>query len=249
MSAAERMDLVSQAWERNRADLVRYARRLLINAEAADDVVQQTAVRALQSDSHPTGSEDLRRWLFRITSNLAIDELRRRGTWSETALFDSRSEAENDPEFVEASLALRGTQEVAAIAREHLAFCFSCVLRSLPPQRAAALLLAEMYGFTVREAASILEATENQIKNWIQEARAALQARHMDRCALLRKNGVCYQCSELSEFFNGVGVDPLAGSNGSLEARMRIVRESHSDLGEWHRRLLEIIEERSAGRR
>ena len=148
------MNRLAAAWDRNRPDLLRYVERLLLDPAAAEDVVQQAAVRAMKAASPPSGDEELRKWLFRITSNLAIDELRRRRTWSERALFDARSEAESDPAFVASSLALRGTAEVRAIAQQHLAFCFSCVLRSLPPQRAAALLLAFGGGWLLQRSGS-----------------------------------------------------------------------------------------------
>lgn len=244
MTTPDRMEMLAAAWDLNRADLVRYARRLLLDPDVADDVVQHAALRAMQATSPPSAALEVRKWLFRITSNLVIDELRRRGIWSETALPDARDDAERDCDFVAASVALRGTQDVDAIAREHLSFCFSCVLRSLPPHRAAALLLAEMYGFTVREAASILGGSQAQVKNWLQEARAALVARHLDRCALVHKRGTCYQCSELAMFFNGAPVDPLEGTEGNIDDRVRVVRASRSDLGVWHRRLLQVIEKR-----
>lgn len=238
------MNHLAGAWERNRPDLLRYVARLLPDREAAEDVVQQVAIRAMNAAAVPADDTELRKWLFRITSNLAIDELRRRRTWSETAIFDARRHAESDTDFVAAALALRGTQEVRAIAQQHLAFCFSCVLRSLAPQRAAALLLTEMYGFTLEEAAAILGGSRNQVKNWLQEARAALVSRHVERCALVEKRGVCYQCSELATFFNGAPHNPLAGTNGTIEDRMRLVAAPESDLGVWHQRLLRIIEER-----
>jgi RNA polymerase sigma-70 factor (ECF subfamily) len=249
MGDTERMEVVAAAWESNREDLLRFARRLVVRPEIAEEIVQHAAQRAISAASAPTEPQDIRKWLFRITSNLAIDELRREGTWSETTVADSRVFGEHDEAFVAASEAMRGTAEVAAIARQHLAFCFSCTLRSLAPQRAAALLLVEVYGFTVKETAGILGASVAQAKNWVQEARASLDARYAETCALINKNGVCYQCSELSSFFNGHPENPLAGSSGQTEDRVSIVRarENH-DLSFWHRMLLRIIEERGATR-
>jgi RNA polymerase sigma-70 factor (ECF subfamily) len=242
------MEALARAWDRNREDLLRYVARLLADSDAAQDIVQQAAVRAMNAATPPAEEVDLRKWLFRITSNLAIDELRRRRTWAETALLDAREDAEGDPQFVAASVAMRGTQEVVAIAREHLAFCFSCVLRSLVAHRAAALLLAEVYGFSIRDSASILAASAGQVKNWLQEARDAMRSRHIDRCALVTKNGVCYQSSELSGFFNGVGENPLAGTSGSLQDRLEVIAGVRLDLGLWHRRLLRVIEDRNHDR-
>lgn len=172
--------------------------------------------------------------------------MRRQGTWSETALLDSRGDGELDETFVAASEAMRATAEVAAIAREHPAFCFSCTLRSLAPQRAATLLLVEVYGFTLKEAAEILSASVAQAKNWLQEGRASLDSRYGETCALINKKGVCYQCSELSSFFNGVAENPLSGTSGTTDDRVRILRATdHQDLSTWHRLLLRIIEDRA----
>lgn len=249
MSAAERMEAVASAWEENRHDLLRFVCRLVVRREIAEEIVQQAAHRAITAGSAPGGAVDLRKWLFRIASNLAIDELRRQGTWGDSVMIDSRADAEHDESFVAASVAMRETAEMAAIAEQHLAFCFSCTLRSLAPQRAAALLLTEIYGFTVKEAAAILSASAAQVKNWLQEARATLHSRYAATCALISKSGVCFQCSELSSFFNARPDNPMEGTTGAIEDRLRIVRarESH-DLSEWHRRLLGIIEDRVAGR-
>ena len=247
MSEQEWMTVVSTAWEENRKDLLRYVARLVVNPDVAQDLVQQTALRALSAAAGPSDSIELRKWLFRIASNLTIDELRRRGTWNEMALIDARRDAEGDPDFVAESLVLRGTQEMSAIAREHLAFCFSCTLRGLTPQRAAILLLVEVYGYKLKEAAAILTASEGQAKNWLQEARAELDERHAERCALISKRGVCYQCSELAEFFNGVAENPLKETDGTTAERVRILKDSNErDLTRWHRRLVDVIEKRSA---
>ena len=239
------MEGVAEAWDRNRADLLRFLRRLLVRPELAEDIVQKTGLRALSAESAPAHENEMRPWLFRIASNLAIDELRRQGTWSETALIEARGVAEDDEAFVDASLAMRATADVALIANEHLAFCFSCTLRTLAPHRAASLLLAEVYGFTVRETAAILDASPSQAKNWLQEARAALDSRYARTCALINKKGVCYQCSELASFFNGGPANPLGGTEGSRDDRLRVVRATEEkNLSTWHRRLLGIIEDR-----
>ena len=243
------MEAVASAWARNRADLLRFVRRLVLSPDVAEDIVQQAGNRAIAAMNAPSDEAGLRKWLFRIASNLAIDELRRQGTWSETVLMESRSDAENDAGFVQKSEAMRATPEVAAIARQHLAFCFACTMRSLRPERAAALLLAEVYGFTLSETASILSASHGQAKNWLQEARASLEDRYAETCALVNKKGICYQCSELSEFFNGHPENPLEGSGGKLVDRARVVRATDNlDLSAWHMLLVRLVERRSAKR-
>jgi RNA polymerase sigma-70 factor, ECF subfamily len=182
--------------------------------------------------------------LFRVATNLAIDHLRRHSTWRETILLDTRERAVNDAAFVAESQLLRGSPETRAIAREHLTVCLSCTLRNLPPEQAAALLLVEVYGFTVPEAAGILGVAFGQAKGWIQSARAKLREKYDATCALVTKQGVCYQCVELSGFFNGREDDPLDGTPRDIDARLAILRE-HRDatLGPWHRLMMRIVDD------
>ncbi len=85
---------------------------------------------------------------------------------------------------------------MAAVAREHLAACFACVLGQFPPEHGAALLFRELYGFNTHEVANILGARFTQVKNWLQQTRKALADRYTTTCALINKQGVCYQCVE-----------------------------------------------------
>lgn len=61
------------------AALARYLGRLLGNADDAEDVLQDAVLRALRVSALPEG-EDLRRWLYRVATNRAIDLIRRRRT-------------------------------------------------------------------------------------------------------------------------------------------------------------------------
>ena len=241
MTGPERM---SELLERLRPGLQRYLTRMVVRPEIAEELVQLTAVRALEAPLVPEDDEGARRWLFRIATNAAIDELRRHPTWRESAIQDARKQAEADPEFVAASLSMRGSAETKAIAREHLAFCFSCTLRGLEPRRAATLLLREVYAFTIDEIAEILGEPRTRIKNWLQEARRTMDARYAATCALVGKKGVCYQCSELAEFFQGAPENPLAGIRGRSRDRGAIVRElEESGLGPWHRMLVRVFDD------
>lgn len=240
------MDAVAEAWAEHRSDLERFVRRMVVRDEIAEEIVQRTAERAISAGKTPESPAEMRPWLFRIAANLAIDELRRQGMWREDALIDARAAAEGDQTFIAASESMRSTPEVAAIARQHLSFCFSCTLRTLSPPRAAALLLVEMYGFSVKETAAVLESSVAQAKNWVQEARATLRARYATTCALIEKQGVCYQCAELAGFFNGRPENPLAGTGAGLEGRLRILRATDDDaLSDWHRLLVRIIAKRA----
>lgn len=51
--------------------------------------------------------------------------------------------------------------------REHIAFCFTCVGRSLPSDQQAAVVLREMIGLTNRESAEALQVTESVFRHYL----------------------------------------------------------------------------------
>lgn len=238
----------AEAYDRNRRELVAYATRLVVRHHVAEELVQEAALRLLRDSRVPDDEMQVRAWLFKVVSHLAIDHLRRHSTWREVILVETRDRASRDLSFVAESRSLRGSPELKAIAREHLVVCFSCVLRNLPAEQAAALLLKEVYGFTLAETADLLEVGLIQVKNWLQVARRTLDARYARTCALVNKEGACHQCVELNGFFNGSQGDPLAGSAGDLDARLDILRrERETHLGPWHRRMLSLVDDVLSG--
>lgn len=234
----------ARSYERHRRELGTYATRMVLREDIAEELVQEAALRLLRDDHLPDDDPQIRAWLFRVVTNLAIDHLRRHSTWKEMVLLDIRDRAEADSTYVAESLTLRGSPEMKAIAREHLAVCFACTLRNLPPEQAAALLLREVHGFSTAEAAAALEATPVQVKNWVQQARRTMTERYSHTCALVAKQGVCYQCTELDQFFNGQQRDPLKDSGRTVAARLAILRDTReAALGPWHRRMLRLVED------
>jgi RNA polymerase sigma-70 factor, ECF subfamily len=235
----------TKLFEKIRPELRGYINTLVIRPSLAEEVVQTTFLNAFEALTDcPEREDGVRNWLFRIATNTAIDELRRHANWRETVVEDLRATAESDPSFVRSSSELIGTPETAAIAREHLATCFGCVLRRFPENKAAALLLKEVYGFALEEVAAWLGASPAQVKNWLQETRASMNAHYGATCALVTKTGVCHQCVELADFFKAGTRDPLAGTPRSMDSRLSILRDLRTQpTGTWHRLLLAVLEE------
>lgn len=237
-------ETLANDWASARAALTNYATRIVLRKDVAEEIVQQAAVRLMEEETPPGGAEAVRSWLFRVVTNLGIDHVRRHGTQRERLMEETKALATADAAFMAEMAGLRGTDEHRAIAKEHLAVCFSCTLRVFPAQRAAALLLVEVFDFTVAEAAQMLEARPAQVKNWIQDCRAGLDARYAETCALVTKKGVCHECVELSDYFTGEGVDPLQGTSRTADARLAILRERRETaLGPWHTKLMVIVDD------
>jgi RNA polymerase sigma-70 factor (ECF subfamily) len=232
---------IGEAVEALRHELVGYVTRLLVRRDLAEEIVQAAALRALTAERRPAVADELRPWLFRIATNLALDE-RRRHRWTQEHLFRSREIAEGDAAFVASCASRRGDPELAAVAREHLAICFACTLGQLPEPQAAALLLREVHGLSLVEAAAALEARPAQVKSWLQAARAWMTRRYDGTCALVSKRGVCHQCVELDGFFGAGAGAPLRRRD--LAARLAVLRDLRADrAGRWETWLLGVLRE------
>lgn len=236
-------DALARVYREVRPELCGYLTRFLVRPAVAEEVAQNVFVHALEAlDRCPDEQERVRAWLFRIATNLAIDETRRHGHRREISMLDLRAAAESSPDFVRHSAELIGTPETVEIAREHLATCFACTLHRFPEHHAAALLLREVHGFSTQEIAQWLESSPAQVKHWLQQTRAELDAVYADRCALIAKHGVCYQCAELGGYFQNTPDNPLEQTSGDARARAAILAELRQrPLGPWHRMLLDLI--------
>jgi RNA polymerase sigma-70 factor (ECF subfamily) len=237
-------DSLAGVFQHGRAELIAYATRLVTRPDVAEELVQQAALRTLESGSAPTDEVSLRAWLFRVLTNLCLDHLRRHATWREDLLHGARDRASADADFVAASKVLVGSPEMRTAAREHLLACFACVLRNVPPQQAAALLLKDVYGFSVDETARMLGASFGQAKNWLQSARSTLEERYVRGCALVTAGAPCAQCLEVDVYFAAGQGDPLDGTAKDLDARLHILREERDKaLGPWHGKLLRLVDD------
>lgn len=138
------------AYERDAPDLLRYLRRFVRTTDRAEDLLQETFVHAMAADRVPT-EDELRPWLYRIASNLAISQLRR----------DRRR----------ALLSFRHSQpESRSIQIEDLEHV-RIALRSIPPDQAIALVLTVHHGFSRTEAASILMIPPETLKTRLARGR------------------------------------------------------------------------------
>jgi RNA polymerase sigma-70 factor (ECF subfamily) len=96
--ASRRLIVPAQVWtelyEQHRSSLVGYLYRLLGQRELAEDLSQETFLRAWQRWKRPAPPEEGRAWLYRVATNLAYDELRRRRRHGERLLADEHLESD-----------------------------------------------------------------------------------------------------------------------------------------------------------
>lgn len=166
---------VGNAFEAHRGFLWGLCYRLLGNPADADDVVQETFVRAL---AHPPVDRERpwRPWLVRVALNVGRDALRRRrrrryeGPWLPGVLETGASEpASFEPADPQGSPALRYD------LLESLSLAFLLALEALTPTQRAVLLLRDVCDYSVRETAEALEISAANAKVTHLRARRALR--------------------------------------------------------------------------
>lgn len=180
-----------------------YLYRLLANRNNAEDLTHDTFIKAYEKLSTFKGEASLKTWVFQIATNLSYNYLQRQKRWTPDV-------SEQAKKLVLENSILRNklikVHETATDAKydmkEHIDTCFTCISKNLPIENQIALMLKDVYDFSVSEICLIVEKTEGIVKYLLQDGRKTMTDIFDNRCALVNKNGVCHQCSELNGWFN-----------------------------------------------
>jgi RNA polymerase sigma-70 factor (ECF subfamily) len=162
--------------------------RLTGCAADADDIVQETFVRAMERPPARTDAP-WRPWLVRVAMNLGRDLLRRRrrrayiGPWLPSPIETGDEEA---PPAYEPVIGGHATTEGRYDLLESVSFAFLLALEALTPQQRAVLLLRDVFDYSVRETAAALDMSEPNVKTTHHRARAAMRAYDRSRCVPTR---------------------------------------------------------------
>ena len=143
--------------------LRRFARTLTRSVPEADDLVQEACLRALSRADQWDRSQPLDRWLFRITRNLWISEIRKRSVRAGEGVVP----AEESPELVS-----HETGEAGVMASE-----LRLQVASLPSDLASVLLAVSVEGYSYAEAAELFDIPVGTVMSRIHRARRALGER------------------------------------------------------------------------
>lgn len=196
-------ELLNKEFELCRPQLKSYILRITASLEDTEDIVQDTYLKAVSKILTFKGESSLKTWIFAIASNLAKDNLKAKKRWTENVTDISREVALSNRDFLKDMMNIRLTSEQGNFEiKEHIAFCFTCIAKSLPMEQQITLLLKEVYDFKVKEIAEILGNTEAMVKYYLHTSRTKMIHIYEGRCALINKQGTCHQCSELNGIFN-----------------------------------------------
>ncbi len=155
MSGSFKDDLIAEL-----PNLRAFAASLSGSLQTADDLVQDTAVKAWSNQDKFQPGTSLRAWLFTILRNTYFSLYRKRGR-----------EVQDVDGFYSGRLAARGDQE------GHLDLAdFRAALATLPEEQREALVMIGASGLSYEEAAEIAGVPVGTIKSRVNRARARLAA-------------------------------------------------------------------------
>jgi RNA polymerase sigma-70 factor (ECF subfamily) len=170
-----------------RRELLAHCYRMLGSADDAEDLVQDTYMRAWRSYSAFEGRSSPRTWLYRIATNTCLSALEQRqrralpsGLCGPAEDPDAPPvEAEPDVAWIEPipdTLVTPEAEDPATIvmARHSVRLALIASLQYLPARQRAVLLLREVLGFSAGEVASMLGTSAAAVKSTLQRARSRL---------------------------------------------------------------------------
>ncbi len=179
-------EFVGQA-EPLRRELFAHCYRMLGSVQDAEDLVQETYLRAWRSYGGFEGRSSVRTWLYQIATNACLTALaRRQRRVLPSGRYEPAPDPEAPPEAADPGVAwLEPVPDVAAIpesadpavivaARAGLRLALIASLQYLPPRQRAVLVLRDVLEFPAAEVAVMLGSTTASVKSALQRARARL---------------------------------------------------------------------------
>jgi RNA polymerase sigma-70 factor (ECF subfamily) len=171
----------------HRRELRAYCYRMAGSLADADDLLQETMLRAWRGISSFEGRASLRTWLFRVAWSACIDHLEKRATTrslpvDRVAAADPSApipppDGKDDLGPCPASLYADDSPEGRYTRRESVGLAFLAALQLLPPKQRATLLACDVLAFSAEECAELLGSTVASVNSALQRARSTLEER------------------------------------------------------------------------
>jgi RNA polymerase sigma-70 factor (ECF subfamily) len=218
-----------------RRELLAHCYRMLGSADEAEDLMQETYLRAWRSNGTFEGRSSLRVWLYRIATNACLTALRQRGR---RALPSGLAGPADDPDAppdpadpevawlqpIADTLVIPQPEDPATIVatRESLRLALIAGLQYLPARQRAVFILREVLAFPAAEVAAMLDTTTAAVKSSLQRARARLDDASPSREKLIEptayRDGAAYGLGVLTVTRTGIARILVFGGGAGLVA-------------------------------
>ena len=169
-----------------RGELLAHCYRMLGSAEEAEDLVQETYLRAWRSYGGFEGRSSLRTWLYRIATNVCLNAIERRGRRPLPSGLGAPSDDPDAPLMagpevpwlrpLPDALLTREREDPAAVvaARAGIRLAFVAALQYLSARQRAMLIMRDVLQWPAAEVAELLGTTTTAVNSGLRRARAQL---------------------------------------------------------------------------
>jgi RNA polymerase sigma-70 factor (ECF subfamily) len=154
--------------ERHRRELHIHCYRMLGNFDEAEDLVQETLLRAWRRRETLEREERLRAWLYKIATNACLDHIKARGR--RVATLESFRDLPWMQPYPDRLL------DEELVARETIELTFLAVIQLLPPRQRATLILRDVLEWPADQVAELLDLSVPAVNSALQRARTRLPA-------------------------------------------------------------------------
>ena len=162
--------------ERFRRQLHVHCYRMLGSFDEAEEIVQETFLRAWRARRTFEGRALLRSWLYRIATNACLDVIARRRP-QRVVVGDEVTWLQPYPDrLLEPVAPSRDEPEEMAVSRETIELAFIVAIQYLPPRQRAVLIARDVVGLPARGAAAMLDMSVASVNSALQRARATLRS-------------------------------------------------------------------------
>src|SRR5215217_2397462 len=166
----------AQQVNRHRRELHVHCYRMLGSFEEAEELVQETFLRAWRHRDQFDGGAGRRAWLYRIATNACLDFIRRKGRRvQEVGSFAEIPWLQPYPDRLLDEVAPRADEpDAVVVARETIELGFLALIQLLPARQRAVLIMRDVLEFSAAETGAALETSVASVNSALQRARATL---------------------------------------------------------------------------
>jgi RNA polymerase sigma-70 factor (ECF subfamily) len=186
-------DTFQEIAEPYRRELQLHCYRMLGSLHDAEDLVQETFLRAWRGRDRFEGRASFRNWLYTIATNACLNALARRSHSRRVLPETLGPPTDRTPEGAPLTeiawlepypdAALEGIPDAAPgpdaryEMHEAVQLAFVAAIQHLPPRQRAVLLLRDVLGWSANESAGLLDSSVTSVNSALQRARATLEQR------------------------------------------------------------------------
>jgi RNA polymerase sigma-70 factor (ECF subfamily) len=154
--------------------------RMLGSFDEAEDLVQETLLRAWRGRAGFEGRSMVRTWLYRIATNACLDHLERNSRRLQSLESPQATVDWIQPypdSLLDQVAASDAGPDALVIARETTELAYLAAIQYLPPKQRATLILRDALGWSAKEAAGLLDESVPSVNSALHRARSSMRKR------------------------------------------------------------------------